>query len=59
MSISIIMEDLRRRAGSRGNKGREGDGPIIDLVSAIGEYLGTTVDGRANDHERTRSNAKT
>lgn len=61
MSISIIIEDLRRNAGSRGNNGREGDGDAIDPFSAVGERLGlwTAVEGRANDHERTRSNANT
>ena len=58
MSISIMIEDLRRKAGSRGNSGLEGD---VDRFSIIGECLGlwTAVDGRANDHERTRSNANT
>jgi len=61
MSISIMIEDLRRKAGSRGNSGLEGDGTTIDRFSIIGECLGlwTAVDGRANDHERTRSNANT
>lgn len=61
MSISIIIEDLRRNAGSRGNDGREGDGDEIDPFSVLGERWGpwTAVEGRANDHERTRSNANT
>ena len=59
MSISIIIDDLRRNAGSRGNNGREGDGDAIDPFSAVGERPWTAVEGRANDHERTRSNAKT
>jgi hypothetical protein len=61
MSISIIIEDLRRNAGSRGNNGREGNGDVIDPFSTVGERLGpwTAVEGRANDHERTRSNANT
>ena len=59
MSISIMIEDLRRNAGSRGNNGREGDGDAIDPFSAVGERPWTAVEGRANDHERTRSNANT
>jgi len=61
MSISIMIEDLRRKAGSRGNNGREGDGATKEPFSIVGERLGlwTAVDGRANDHERTRSNANT
>ena len=59
MSMSIMIEDLRRRAGSRGNNGLEGDGTTIDPLSTVGERLRTAVDGRANDHERTRSNAST
>jgi hypothetical protein len=60
MSISIIIEDLRRKAGSRGN-GRDGDGTTMVPLSAVGKPLGlrTAVEGRANDHERTRSNANT
>ena len=60
MSISIIIEDLRRKAGSRGN-GRDGDGTIMVPLSSVGKPPGlrTAVDGRANDHERTRSNANT
>ena len=59
MSISIIIEDLRRNAGSRGNNGREGDGDNMDPFSVVGERPWTAVEGRANDHERTRSNANT
>lgn len=57
MSISIIIEDLRRNAGSRGNNGREGEGDAIDPL--VGERPWTAVEGRANDHDRTRSNANT
>ena len=59
MSMSIMIEDLRRNAGSRGNIGREGEGDAINPFSAVGERPWTAVEGRANDHERTRSNANT
>ena len=39
MSISIMIEDLRRKAGSRAN-GRDGDGTTIVPLSAVGEPLG-------------------
>ena len=61
MSISIMIEDLRRKPGSKGSGGRDGDGDGATIVprSTVGEPLGlcTAVDGRAKDHELTRSNA--
>jgi len=65
MSISIIMDALLRRAGSRGNIDREdkglGDDTVLgsyDAFDASGKSR-AMVDGRSNDHERTRSSART
>lgn len=50
------MLDRLRRAGSRGNKGREGIGDT--RLSDINDSLDSRI-GRGKDHERTRSSAKT
>jgi hypothetical protein len=59
MSMSIIMLDRLRRAGSRGNKGREGIGDtrLSDIVDILDSRI--AMEGRGKDHERTRSSAKT
>jgi len=59
MSISIAMLDRLRRAGSRGNKGRNGMGDtrLSDTDDILESRI--AVEGRAKDHERTRSSAKT
>lgn len=59
MSMSIIMLDRLRRAGSRENKGREGIGDT--RLSDIDDILDSriAVEGRGKDHDRTRSRAKT
>jgi hypothetical protein len=55
MSMSIIIEDLRRRkAGSNGKSGRGTGAAVLEILGSR-----TTVDGRANDQDRTRSKAKT
>jgi hypothetical protein len=68
MSISIIMDDRLRRAGSSGNIDRRVDlgfGDAIFLGSYVETAFGASgksramVDGRSNDHERTRSRART
>ena len=58
MSMSIIMLDRLRGAGSRGNKEREGigDTKLSDVDDILDSRI--VVEGRGKDHERTRSSAK-
>ena len=54
MSMSITIEDLRRKAGSNGKSGRGTGAAVLEILGSR-----TTVDGRTNDQDRTRSKAKT
>jgi len=68
ISISIIIVDRRRRAGSSGNIDRRGDIGLGDCIF-LGSYAKDAfdasgksramVDGRSKDHERTKSRART
>lgn len=62
ISMSIMMDERFRSAGSRGNIGRREDLGLDGAVSFVGSpFVASsrwTVDGRSNDHERTRSNAR-
>ena len=54
MSMSIIIEDLRRKAGSNGKSGRDTGADVLEILGSR-----AAVDGRTNDQDRTRSKAKT
>lgn len=51
--MSIIIEDLRRKAGSNGKSGRGTGAAVLEILG-----LREAVDGRTNDQDRTRSKAK-
>jgi len=62
ISMSIMMDERFRSAGSRGNIGRREDlgldGAVSFVASPFVASSRWTVDGRSNDHERTRSSAR-
>lgn len=62
-SMSIMMDERLRSAGSRGNIDRREDLGLDGVVSCVEAPFVVsfrwTVEGRSNDHERTRSSART
>lgn len=71
MSMSIFMDERRRRAGSSGNTGLRvivglGGSEALSTSMGLAGALSSercprrsAVDGRSKDHERTRSSART
>jgi hypothetical protein len=64
ISISIMIVDRRRRAGSSGNIDRREDIGLGDCIflGSCADASGKSrviVDGRSKDHDRTKSRART